>query len=70
MALDMLMRISESRRRTSDAHRDYDSRSFVAEARDLNITPHVSSEEEVFGDRLKRYMSCPIWAESESASTS
>ena len=40
-ALDMLMRIPGSRRLTVGADRGYDSRDFVAECRDLSITPHV-----------------------------
>ena len=41
-APDMLMRIPGSRRLTIGADRGYDSRDFVAECRDLNITPHVA----------------------------
>ena len=41
-ALDMLMRIPGSRRLTVGADRGYDSRDFVSECRDLNITPHAA----------------------------
>ena len=43
-ALDMLIRIPGSRRLTVGADRGYDSRDFVAECRDLNITPHVAQK--------------------------
>ena len=41
-ALDMLMRIPGSRPLRVGADRDYDSRAFVAECRELNVTPHVA----------------------------
>ena len=40
-ALDTLIQISGSHRLTVGADRGYDSRDFVSECRDLNITPHV-----------------------------
>ena len=43
-ALDMLIRIPGSRRLKVGADRGYDSRDFVAECRDLNITPHVAQK--------------------------
>ena len=43
-ALDMLIQISGSRRLTVGADRSYDSRGFVSECRDLNITPHVAQK--------------------------
>ena len=41
-ALDMLMRISGSRPLSVGADKGYDTRDFVAECRELNITPHVA----------------------------
>ena len=41
-ALDMLMRIPGSRPLSVGADRGYDTRDFVAECRELNITPHVA----------------------------
>ena len=41
-ALDMLMRIPGSRPLNVGADRGYDTRAFVAECRELNITPHVA----------------------------
>ena len=41
-ALAMLMRIPGSRRLSVGADRGYDSRGFVAERRELNVTPHVA----------------------------
>ena len=41
-ALDMLMRIPGSRRLSVGADRGYDTRDFVAECRELNVTPHVA----------------------------
>ena len=43
-ALDMLIQIPGSRRLTVGADRGYDSRDFVSECRDLNITPHVAQK--------------------------
>ena len=43
-ALDMLMRIPGSRRLTVGADGGYDSRDFVTECRDLNVTPHVAQK--------------------------
>ena len=50
-ALDMLMRIPGSRPLSVEADRGYDTRDFVAECRELNITPHVAPEEALVGDR-------------------
>ena len=41
-ALDILMRIPGSRPLSVGADRGYDTRDFVAECRELNITPHVA----------------------------
>ena len=41
-ALDMLMRIPGSRPLSVGADRGYDTRDFVAESRELNITPHIA----------------------------
>ncbi len=43
-ALDMLIQIPGSRRLTVGADRGYDSRDFVSECRELNITPHVAQK--------------------------
>ena len=43
-ALDMLMRIPGSRRLTVEADWGYDGGDFVAECRDLNVTPHVAQK--------------------------
>ena len=43
-ALDMLMRIPGSRPLSVGADRGYDTRDFVAECRELNITPHVAGK--------------------------
>ena len=43
-ALDMLMRIPGSRPLSVGADRGYDTRDFVAECRELNITPHVAQK--------------------------
>ena len=39
------MRIPGSRPLSVGADRDYDTRDFVAECRELNITPHVARKE-------------------------
>ena len=44
-ALDMLMRIPCGRPLSVGADRGYDTRDFVAECRELNITPHVARKE-------------------------
>ena len=44
VALDMLIQIQGSRRLVVGADRGYDSRDFVAEWRDPNITPHVAQK--------------------------
>ena len=44
-ALDMLMQIIGSRPLSVGADRGYDTRDFVTECRDLNITPHVAQKE-------------------------
>ena len=41
-ALDMLMRIPGSRPLSVGGDRGYDTRDFVAECRELNITPHIA----------------------------
>ena len=41
-ALDMLMQILGSRPLSVGADRSYDTRDFVTECRELNITPHVA----------------------------
>ena len=43
-ALDILMRIPGSRLLSVGADRGYDTRDFVAECRELNITPHVAQK--------------------------
>ncbi len=43
-ALDMLMSIPGSRRLSVGADRGYDAKDFVAECRELNITPHVAQK--------------------------
>ena len=41
-ALEMLMRIPSSRRLSVGADRSYHSRAFVAECREINVTPHLA----------------------------
>ncbi len=41
-ALEMLGRIPGSRRVSVGADRGYDSRDFVSEFREVNITPHIA----------------------------
>ena len=43
-ALDMLMSIPGSRRLSVGADRGYDAKEFVAECRELNVTPHVAQK--------------------------
>ena len=43
-ALDMLMRIPGSRRLSVGADRGYDTKDFVAECRELNVTPHIAQK--------------------------
>ena len=43
--LDMLLEVAGSRPLSVGADRGYDTRDFVAEFRELNITPHVAQKE-------------------------
>ncbi len=43
-ALDMLMSIPGSRRLSVETDRGYDVKDFVAERREINITPHISQK--------------------------
>ncbi len=43
-ALDMLMRIPDSRLLSVGADRGYDTKDFVAECRGLNVPPHVAQK--------------------------
>ena len=59
-ALDMLGRIAGSRRVSVGADRGYDSRDFVSECRELNITPHVAQKERwsAIDGRTTRHDAC------------
>ena len=56
-ALDMLMQIPGSRPLSVGADRGYDTRGFVAESRELNITPHVAQKQSwsTIGGRTTRH---------------
>ncbi len=47
-ALDMLMSIPGSRRLSVGADRDYDAKDFVAECREIDVSPHVAQKKRWF----------------------